>query len=384
VSYRSVERRSAWVGIGVMSWSVIGMLILAAIGLYVIGRISSAIVPLALAVVIVVVLKGSVNRFEGMGMKRGWAVGLAYLVSAGLSALAGVFIIPPLIDQGRQFVIEFPKYYERVYELWIDLQTQSASWTLPVWVEDALANAQESISGVLLDWSQQAASGLFTAGSQVIGLVFNVVLALVIAFYLLRDLPRIREGLINMLPERQRSDARKLYVRIVVVIGGYLKGQLIISAFVGLLSAIGLGLLGVPFALFIGLLVGVFNIVPYLGPVVGSVVAAISAAFVDPWLALWAVLLLVAVQQVEGLFLSPRIMSEQVDLHPVLVILSMLVGGTLLGFVGLLIAIPIAAAGKGVLSFFFEKYGITGSTRKATSDVGSDASDRAVATEQGS
>ena len=140
------------------------------------------------------------------------------------------------------------------------------------------------------------------------------------------------------------------------VLGGYLRGQAVVSAATAVLVTIGLTAVGVPYALVLGLLAGVLNIIPWFGPVVAEVIAAIAAAFVSPWLALVAVLIIAGSQQLTDIFITPRVMSEQVDLHPLLVIFSLLAGSALAGFFGLLLAIPVAAIAKGVFVYYFEKW----------------------------
>lgn len=347
-----------WTRMAIISWAWIGMLILLAAFLWLLGRVGSALTPVVVAFVIVFLLKSPVNRLQERGMGRALAVVVVFLAGTVLLGLLFVFIIPPLVGQIREFMEAFPGYYDRAYQIWLDVQAQYSTIEVPQWMQQAALDAKDEVVVQLTTWSRKAASGLFAAGGQVAGFLLNIVLAGVISFYLLKDLPRLRERSFALLPERKRKEARHLYCRVVGVLSGYLRGQIIISAVVGVLTFIGMAAIGVPFPLVIGLITGVFNIVPYLGPIVGATVAAISAAFVDPWLALWAALVILAIQQVDGLLISPRIMSEQVDLHPVLVIVSLLVGGTLLGFVGLLVAIPLAAATKGVLLYYLEEHGL--------------------------
>jgi predicted PurR-regulated permease PerM len=353
---QAVER-SRWSRLAVASWAVIGVLVLFAGFLWLLDRLGPVITPLALAGVIVFFLKGPVNWLEDRGINRTLAVVIAYLVGIALLSVFFTIIAPLVGERVGQFVQEFPAYYDRALEIWTDVQMQYRALDFPDWVTDTVSQAQDQVITSATDLSQRMASGLFAAGGQAVGFVFNLVMSAVIAFYLLKDLPRIRTAAFRLVPEERRSEAHHLYGTVIGAIGGYIRGQIIVAAFVGVLAYVVLAILGVPFPLVIGLITGIFNVVPYLGAFIGAGVAAIAAAFVDPWLALWAVLGLVAVQQIEGLFISPRVMSEQVDLHPVAVILALLAGGTLLGFVGLLIAIPLAAAGKGVLVYYMQKHG---------------------------
>ncbi|MDA3937477.1 MAG: AI-2E family transporter [Actinomycetota bacterium] len=344
-----------WRRLLVSSWALIGLTILIIAVFWALGRVSTALAPFILAAVLVFIMRGLVNWIQSRGVSRGLAVGIAYLVAAAGLVVAGLFVIPPLAEQVRQFVIAAPAYFDRAQEIWVDVQTSYQAVTLPDWLLEASQQANDAISSHLVEWSSRMASSVFFAGGAIVNFLFNGVLALVIAYYVLRDLPVIREELLSLSGPARRDEARMIWTKISTVLGGYLRGQLIIAAIVGTLIAVGLWFLGVPYALVIGLIAGVFNIVPYLGPIVGYIVGGISAAFVDPWLALWTVGWIVVVQQIDNLFVSPRVLSKQVDLHPILVIFSLLVGASLMGLTGMLVAIPIAAVGKGLFVYYFEK-----------------------------
>ncbi|HET6498347.1 MAG TPA: AI-2E family transporter, partial [Coriobacteriia bacterium] len=154
----------------------------------------------------------------------------------------------------------------------------------------------------------------------------------------------------------RRDETFKLVGEVTRVLEGFIRGQSLIGLIIGVLTAAGLAALGVPHALLIGIIAGVMNLIPYLGPFVGGAIAAISAAFVSPQLVLWSVLLVFAIQQIESAFLQPKIMSGQVHLHPVLVILSLLIGATIGGLVGMLFAVPVAAVAKVIFVHYYEKW----------------------------
>jgi len=130
----------------------------------------------------------------------------------------------------------------------------------------------------------------------------------------------------------------------------------ILSLVTGVIVTIGLSVIGVPYSLVIGLLATVLNFIPWIGPTITAIVAGIVAAFVSPLHIVGAVVICIGAQQATEYFLQPRVMSEQVDLHPLLVIFSLLAGSTLFGFPGLLMSIPVAAIAKGLFVYYFEKY----------------------------
>ncbi|MBE0475792.1 MAG: AI-2E family transporter [Coriobacteriia bacterium] len=356
-----VTAEDRWRGLLVATWALIGLGLILSAAFWLVWRISGALTPFVIAFVFVLVLRAPVNRLQASGMPRVVAVAVCYLLGATVLALFGALIFPPLVSQLSQFAAEAPSYYTALQEFVSGLFDRYQALAMPDWVEPFVENATRTVGNQLVAWSSSLANFLLAAGSGTVGFLFNLVLALVVGFFLLRDLPSMREELLNLFGKRRRVEAQTVYVRVITVLGGYLRGQLIIASIVGVLTTLGLWIVGVPYALVIGIVAGVFNIIPYFGPIVGGVLAAISSGFAiaagaSPWLLFWAVVVVFVVQQLESTFLAPRIMSEQVDLHPVLVIFSLLVGGTLFGFVGLLLAIPVAAVAKGLFVYYFEKH----------------------------
>jgi predicted PurR-regulated permease PerM len=140
------------------------------------------------------------------------------------------------------------------------------------------------------------------------------------------------------------------------VVGGYLRGQTIASLTTGILCTIGFTIFHVPYAFVLGLIAFIFNYVPYVGPTLSAVIAALFGLFVSPITAVMAVVTVIVSQNITDSLIVPRVMSAQVDLHPTLVIFSLLVGGTLFGVPGILFAIPVAATGKGLFVYYYERH----------------------------
>ncbi len=337
-------------------WTLIGVLILVVAVSFVLLRIARALVPFALALVIVYLFRGPVDALERRGMKRGLAIAACYLASLAILVLAGLFVIPPLIEQVREFLQSFPMYYDRAIATWEDFSRRYAAMELPPWVDTALASLREGLAAGLMSWSTSLAQHLLSWGSSAVSLLLNGFLAIVASFWLLKDLDAIKREVRLLAGPKRREEAAIISGTVSRVLSGYLRGQAIVSAATAVIVTLGFSILGVPYALVLGLLAGALNIIPWFGPLVAEVISAIVAVFVSPWLALGAVLVIVAAQQITDLLITPRVMSEQVDLHPVLVIFSLLVGATLAGFVGMVIAIPVAAIAKGVFVYYFEKW----------------------------
>lgn len=351
-----VTSRDRWLRVLIVAWAVIGLLLLVAAAGWLLGRLMPALVPFLLAIVLVFTLRAPVAALERRGMKRGLAVGLCYVIGfIVLGAMLG-FLVPVLAAQVREFIVAFPGYYERASNLLLDLQTRYEALIVPVWFEDALANLQASISAQSTEWSAALAKQIFSVGGSAVQLLGTSVLALVAGFWFLKDLPAINNEMLLLAGPGRREEASIVAGKVSRILGGYLRGQLVLSAATGIIVAVGLTVIGVPYSLVIGLLAALLNVIPWIGPALTAIIAGIAAAFVGPVHVLGAVTVCVGAQQATEIFIQPRVMSEQVDLHPIVVIFSLLAGGTLFGFAGLVLAIPVAAIAKGLFVYYFEKY----------------------------
>jgi len=184
------EPRDRWSRVFTVTWSLVGIgLLLYAAG-WVLGKVSAAFVPFLLALVIVFLFRGPVASMEQRGLKRGQAVGICYLVGFAVLGVILGFLIPALVEQVREFVEAFPGYYEQATELLLDLQDTFEALAVPSWVEDALANLQETITQQSAEWSAVLAREIFSASGSAVSLLVTGVLSLVVAFWVLKDFPR--------------------------------------------------------------------------------------------------------------------------------------------------------------------------------------------------
>lgn len=350
------QARDRWARILTVTWSLVGIgLLLIAAG-WLFGQVAKALVPFALALVIVYVFRAPVLELERRGLSRGLSVALCYLVGFVIFGTILGFLVPVIVAQVRDFIIAFPDYYQRVNDLIFQLQERYQALIVPAWVDDALANLQETVRQQSAAWSTALAREVFTVGGSAVSILGNLVLALVVGFWLLKDLPAIRREAAMLAGPTRRDEASMVMRKVSRILGGYLRGQLVLSVATAIIVATGLTIFGVPYSLVIGLLAGVLNVVPWIGPAITAVIAGVAASFVGPAYILAGVGTSIAAQQITEIFIQPRVMADQVDLHPLLVIFSLLAGGTLFGFTGIILAIPVAAVAKGLFVHYFEKH----------------------------
>lgn len=344
-------------------WAVIGWCVVAAVAWWGLGKVASALIPLAMALLIVFLLRGPVAALEKRGVKRVAATALCFAAVLLVVGVVNAFIWPTVVGQAIALVKALPDAASKAYEWVRGIGLDRELYRLPEWKAIDWSDLLTRYARYLPQAGAAgagAAGQVVAAGSQVATVIFNVVMAFVIAFWGLKDLPAIRREVFALIGPRRRDEAEMVLGEVTGVLGGYLKGQVIVSALTGLLAAVGLAFIpGVrSYAVILGLMTMALNFIPYIGPAIGAVVTTVVAAFAGEhwWYAVIAFVALFAAQQVVDLFVTPRVMSEHVDLHPVLVLLSILVFGALFGAIGILVAIPTAAIAKGLFVHYYEKH----------------------------
>ena len=190
-----------------------------------------------------------------------------------------------------------------------------------------------------MSFLQKTADSLITFFSK----IFNFILIPVITFYMLKDLDYFKNQLILLIPKSKRSKLLYLFKDIDNVFGKYIRGQILISIFVGILTTIMLIIIKVRYALVLGIFSGLSNIIPYFGPIIGMIPTLIFALLDSPSKAMYAAGAYLLVQQIESGIIAPKVIGESVGIHPIYIILALLIGGKLFGVTGLIIAAPVAA-----------------------------------------
>lgn len=318
--------------------AIIGGALVVMLVLYILQLIRGALFPFAYAAVIVYLARPFVEMLAHRRVHRMLAVLIAYLIVFVFITLLMFFVIPVLIDQVNELVSLLPEAIEIGQRYISDLKIPAELNGVFLELEDRAGQIAISLASNL----PQTAVGFF-------GGIFNIIIAWLLAFYILKDMPAINDTITGLLPERYRANILHIFQEVDFAVGGYLRGQVIVALAVGVMVTVWLLILGVDFALLLGVLAAVLNIVPYLGAIVGGGVAAIVAMFDSTQQAIAVIIGVTIIQQIDALIISPAVIGRTVNLHPTSIVFSLLVGASLFGFVGLLIAIPIAAALKAIL-----------------------------------
>ena len=305
------------------------------IGLYAVYTVRAILIRILIALFIAVSLDPAVRLLARRGMRRGVAVTLIFLLASALAAGFLISVIPPLVDQFRNLADDLPGYLGR-------LQSRSSHFRQ---LNDRF-NVSDQLQGLVGTLPGRLGTGVLGFTSRVFGAVFNTLTVLVFTIYFMADMPRIRSGVVRLFPVDRRPRARQVVDLVVDKVGGYMIGNIIISLIAGVASFIAFSLLGVPFAVPLAFVIALCDLIPMIGATLGAIIGVTVALFSA---SLWPTTVLVAAffvayQQLENYLIAPRVLKTTVELGAAAVLIAGLIGATVLGLVGALMAIPVAAA----------------------------------------
>lgn len=316
--------------------------------LWFIYQTQTVLTPVALSLLAAYLLDPFIDRLEQRKIPR--TLGILALLAAAilLVGLALLVIVPVLVDQISTLSGNLPEYVARTRE-WInatalpflermgfDVRPEALSEALFGEQQQAGATVQRILGGAL-----EVTSGAYAVLAQLL----NILLIPIITFYLLKDYDAMASWTMGLIPPRKRALVREVGADLGAAVGNFLRGQLAVSLIIAVLYGIGFAIIGLQYAALLGLAAGVLSLVPYVGSVLTAVLAALVAILgPSPWSHLLGVVVIYgAVQLLDANIITPKVMGDRVGLHPVVVLIAILVFATLLGFVGLLIAVPLTA-----------------------------------------
>jgi len=277
-------------------------------------------------------------------LPRTLAIGLLALLLMGLLTVVSIAIVPRIIEEVWDFVLALPgygQYFKGLYTRLNDLLAQYGYTGYAGEIQQRFIDKLPEVGKLFADQTTSALHGL-TSG---IAAILNLLMIPFVTFYVLKDYDRIGEMIKKAIPTRHRYQTLDFLNRIDLVLGQYVRGQLIVSTFIAVLTAVGLSFSGVPYAVVLGLTAGALNLIPYVGLTI-SLGISLFVALMDAGGLVQCLKVLgvfVIVQGIEGNFLSPKVVGERVGLHPAWVMFALVVAANMWGIVGMLVAIPAAA-----------------------------------------
>jgi predicted PurR-regulated permease PerM len=330
VERSGMQGRTVYVAVG------LGLAFL--LGVYFVYPIRVVVLVFLLTLLLSTIMSAPVNYLARQGVSRVWGT-LAVFVGLLLSLqLVVEFVIVPLLDQTQRLLADFPVVLAEVRNFinWLE-QTTRLDLAEPLYAERLLEAAQDRVSGLSVET-------VASAGYSIANIVYLVVVILLTSVYaVLQPAPLVR-GFVSLFPAGRRQQVREMLHKMYWNVQRWLLGQFADKMIVGLLIGLGLWVVGIPFALLLGILTGLLGLIPYVGIVVSLVPPVLLALASNPMDVLWVMVVYLLVLQLEADLIYPVVMSRAVSLHPAAIIFGLFVMSVFFGFVGLLLAVPLVAA----------------------------------------
>lgn len=266
----------------------------------------------------------------------------------------GFLVVPPIAEEFNLLIRGLPEVLASL-ENYINTQIQvygrgTSAFTIQSWLDQIFTKLQENLPAV--------AGTAFTTGVGVVNAVSNAAVGAIfvpiMSYYFVKDSDKFRRSFELIIPARTRPIISSAIEKISTSLGGYVRGQILLCLIVGVTSTLGLLILDVKYAFVLGLVAGVMEVIPMVGPILGLIPAAIIAFTTSPLLALKVIILYLIIQGAENFFLAPRIRGTTMNMHPITVIISMMIGARVMGGVGMFLALPVAAVIKTVYYIYLE------------------------------
>lgn len=351
------EKYAAWRRRLVVAWAIVGAIVAIAFALRGLSMVGDAVELLLMGIVMGFICSPITNALEDRRVPRA----LAALVSllAVLAALAAVVVVlgGTFVQQSVEVLRQVPSYVRGVQDalsgFWGSYGT-SDNEQLQSMVNSVVQTVSSAGSSFASDTVRQLSSGAVTGLFDTLDNLVNFFLALVLAYWFAKDYPVIVRELAVVAGPSRKDDVTLLLAVMSRSMGGYMRGQLICSVINSLAAWVGLALLGHPYAGLVAIITFFMHFVPVIGPFASAALATLLALFESPWLALWSLVAMAVAANVTDNVISPLIMRSAVKIHPVLSIVGIVIGNCLGGIVGMVLAIPLTAAIRGVFVYHFE------------------------------
>ena len=347
-------------------WTIVGAIALTWVVVQLLNILSVPVAIVIWTTIIVFVLRGTVNKLEEIGINRTVGTAIGYVIMFAVLALVAFLLFSPGVGMNTQFanlIENVPVYVQGISDWANDMYARYAYMLEDESVRAFVTDVQASAMDWAGDFAKNSASGAIAFGTGLANAFMAIGFALVVAFWILMQLPQLGRECKRLVGDAHAEDLEMLHITFTRVMGGYIKGTLLQCAIIGVACGVLFAVFGIPNSMALGGITGILNIIPIIGPWLGGGLAAIVGIFVSPLVAVIAILGTIVIQQFVYTFISPKIMSDSVDIHPALTLIALMAGSALGGamgglsgsLVGMLASIPAVAVAKSVFVYYFEK-----------------------------
>ncbi|MCX7710327.1 MAG: AI-2E family transporter [Clostridia bacterium] len=331
---------------------IVSILLIAAIAYFIYrfrGKLVKILTPFVMALILAYLLNPLVNKLKRRKIPCNVSILLIYAFFSLALISVMIFIVPELINNTKELVVTLPDIttgYQNMFN-GILFNIQSSNWAPDI--KNAVFREIQNGLVTLQTYILEALRKSLTKLVEIVTTVMDLILAMIIAYYFIKDAAFFKEATLSLMPRAWRNWMIGTGREINGILSGFIQGQILTAMIVGTLETIGLLIVKVKYPIVLGLVGGVANIIPYFGPIIGAVPAVAVALLDSPVKAVWTAVVFIIVQQIDNAFISPKIIEGKLGLHPVTTILAVLVGGEFFGIIGMLISVPVVAILRAVI-----------------------------------
>jgi predicted PurR-regulated permease PerM len=300
-------------------------------------------------------------RLRNTAAGRVLAIVIVYIAALALLAGFFAFLVPIIISQVQQLLANREELGRFIQSRFVNVRLWYLT-NIPLSWRTLLESEVSASGGRIITAIQQGIVSGVLAVTNAISVIIGYLVIPFWLFFVLFDADRLSHDALSLMPESVRPDARSLGQIVNDTLSSYFRGQIIVVSTVGLMSMIALSIIGVNFAVLLGLLVGILDLVPTLGPILALVPVLTIAAIGRPINALWALLAMLAVQQIEHIIISPRVIGSSVRVRPAVIMILLVVGSALWGLLGLIVIVPLTAVVRDTVRYFYARTSPEGAT----------------------
>lgn len=320
-------------------WRWLFVISISVLSIWLLASVRSILNPFFVAIVLAYLLVPIVEMLIRKGVGRRTAIAIVFLGIIGSLAVTIFLLIPKLYLELSKLTSVLPDtmaaFEQKLQEFRSNFQAAGLPHQVLTLLDEHLGQGQT----FLVQWLDNALDDI----PKILTSMSLLILSPVIAIYLLVDWQKLQGGLLRIVPQRRRVAWQRLIQDISYIVRSYIRGNILVALIVGILTGIGVKIVGMDFALIIGVLCGLFDLIPYFGPLIGAIPAVLLGLVVSPFMAIKVLIVILIVQQLESSVISPKLMGDSVGLHPLWIIFALLAGGEIAGFWGILLAVPVAA-----------------------------------------
>lgn len=312
--------------------------------------------PIIMAGIFYYLMNPIVDYLEKRNIHRIWSIIGLFILVIALIVWGIVVIVPKIHEQTISFADNFPRYVDTVKEKTNEILANPSFSQIRVQLENAGTKVENSIGDILKNISTFTFQGI----GSFFGAIATVIVALItmpfILFYLLKDGKKLPPYLMKFLPNKMRKPTLQVLSEVNAQVSSYIRGQLTVAFAVAVMFILGFSIIGLDYAVTLGITAGFLNLIPYLGSFLAMIPAVFLGIVGGPLLLIKVVIVFVVEQTLEGRFISPLVLGNQLSIHPVTILIVLLTSGKLFGIVGVILGIPVYAAVKVVITHFFGWY----------------------------